>query len=61
MRRCPGVRIESTYRPPARTLPSRHIDFAMYDWTPDACWRCDAAPGEGDVGLCPPCGEALRG
>jgi hypothetical protein len=25
----------------------------------DRCWRCDAAEGETDVGLCAPCHQAL--
>jgi hypothetical protein len=34
-------------------------DARPYDLTPERCWRCDAAQGETDVGLCPTCHVAL--
>jgi hypothetical protein len=34
-------------------------DARPHDATPDRCWRCDAAQGETDVGLCARCHTAL--
>lgn len=30
-------------------------DRMAYDLRPDCCWRCDAAPGVTELGLCKPC------
>lgn len=37
-----------------------NLDHMAFDHRPDACWRCDSAAGEGDLGLCGPCADELR-
>lgn len=36
-------------------------DQAAHDTRPDDCWRCDAAPSDGPLGLCSPCRTDLAG
>lgn len=37
------------------------VDQLAFDADPDRCWRCDALPAAGDVGLCSPCHLDLAG
>lgn len=39
----------------------RSLEALGADVVPAACWRCDARPPAGDLGLCPPCRDALEG
>ena len=46
-------------------LPSQSFEVAtavdqVMERRADQCWRCDARPGEGDVGLCGDCLVQLR-
>lgn len=37
----------------------RYPDQRIIDRRSARCWRCDARPGEGAVGLCPDCHKSL--